>query len=111
MKIITTAEGGMALTNNAALAARLDRLRSYGITRDPHLMSDPPDGSWYYQQIKLGFNYRMTDLHAALRVSQLARLREYVYRRWALAARYDALLQSLPLHRPWYHPEAASALH
>ena len=111
VKIITTAEGGMALTNNAALAARLERLRSHGITRDPQLMSHPPDGPWYYQQIELGFNYRMTDLHAALGVSQLARLREYIDRRRALAARYDALLQSLPVHRPWCHPEAASAFH
>ena len=111
VKIITTAEGGMALTNNAVLAARLERLRSHGITRAPQLMSHPPDGPWYYQQIELGFNYRMTDLHAALGVSQLARLREYIDRRRALAARYDALLQSLPVHRPWCHPEAASAFH
>lgn len=111
VKIITTAEGGMALTNDAALAERMALLRSHGITRDPAQMTHAADGPWYYQQIDLGFNYRMTELQAALGVSQMARLDEYVAGRHALAARYDELLAGLPLRTPWQHPDSYSGLH
>jgi UDP-4-amino-4,6-dideoxy-N-acetyl-beta-L-altrosamine transaminase len=111
VKIITTAEGGMAMTNDAALADRMARLRTHGITRDPAQMTHAPDGPWYYQQIDLGLNYRMTDLQAALGSSQMPRLDAYVARRHALARRYDELLQPLPLQRPWQHPDGYSALH
>lgn len=111
VKIITTAEGGMALTNDADLAKKMELLRSHGITRDPALMTHQPDGAWYYQQITLGFNYRMTDLQAALGVSQMERLDEYVRRRHDLARRYDTLLRDLPLIVPWQHPDGYSGLH
>ncbi|MDR0701100.1 MAG: UDP-4-amino-4,6-dideoxy-N-acetyl-beta-L-altrosamine transaminase [Azoarcus sp.] len=111
VKIITTGEGGMALTNDAALAGEMALLRSHGITRDPAQMTHAPDGPWYYQQIRLGFNYRMTDIQAALGLSQIARLEEYVARRRELAARYDQLLQDLPLALPWQHPDAHSTFH
>jgi len=111
VKIITTAEGGMAVTNDAALANRMALLRSHGITRDPAQMTHEADGPWYYQQVDLGFNYRMTELQAALGVSQMARLDDYVDRRHALATRYDSLLADLPLTRPWQHPDGYSGLH
>lgn len=111
VKIITTAEGGMALTNDADLANKMALLRSHGITRDPAQMTHVPDGPWYYQQIDLGFNYRMTELQAALGVSQMARLDQYVARRHELAARYDDLLATLPVTRPWQHPDSYSGLH
>lgn len=111
VKIITSAEGGMALTNNAKLAERMGLLRSHGITRDPALMTRESDGPWYYQQVALGFNYRMTDLQAALGVSQMARLDDYVARRHQLAQRYDQLLDPLPVVTPWQHPDSYSGLH
>lgn len=111
VKIITTAEGGMLTTNDDSLAARLELLRSHGITRDPAQMTHAPDGPWYYQQVALGFNFRMTELQAALGSSQLTRLDAYVERRHALAARYDRLLADLPLTLPWQHPDTRSALH
>ena len=111
VKIITTAEGGMALTNDAALAEHMALLRSHGITRDPARMTHESDGPWYYQQIDLGFNYRMTDMQAALGVSQMTRLDAYVARRHALARRYDALLADLPVVTPWQHPDGYSGLH
>jgi UDP-4-amino-4,6-dideoxy-N-acetyl-beta-L-altrosamine transaminase len=111
VKIITTAEGGMALTNDDTLARRMDLLRSHGVTRDPALMTHEADGPWYYQQIELGYNYRMTELQAALGLSQLDRLDEYVARRNSLAARYDAGLSTLPVIRPWQHPDSYSARH
>lgn len=111
VKIITTAEGGMALTNDADLAGRMDLLRSHGMTRDPALMTQEPDGPWYYQQVDLGFNYRMTDMQAALGFSQLERLDRYVSRRHELASRYDALLRELPVVTPWQHPDGYSGLH
>ena len=111
VKIITTAEGGMALTNDAALAERMGLLRSHGITRDPSHMTHEADGPWYYQQIELGYNYRMTDLQAALGVSQMRRLDDYVARRHQLAQRYDQLLADLPLITPWQHPDNYSGLH
>jgi UDP-4-amino-4,6-dideoxy-N-acetyl-beta-L-altrosamine transaminase len=111
VKIITTAEGGMALTNSAELANRLGLLRSHGITRDPALMTEPMHGPWYYQQVALGFNYRMTDMQAALGVSQMTRLTGYVKRRHEIAQRYNELLADLPLTLPWQHPDSYSAYH
>ncbi len=111
VKIITTAEGGMALTNDAQLAGRMALLRSHGITRDPEAMTHESDGPWYYQQVELGFNYRMTELQAALGVSQMDRLDDYVASRHQLAARYDKLLQVLPVTTPWQHSDGYSGLH
>ena len=111
VKIITTAEGGMALTNDDKLAERLGLLRSHGITRDPALMTHGMDGSWYYQQVALGYNYRMTDLQGALGASQMNRLTQYVTRRHELARRYDERLKDLPVTTPWQHPDGYSGLH
>jgi UDP-4-amino-4,6-dideoxy-N-acetyl-beta-L-altrosamine transaminase len=111
VKIITTGEGGMALTNNPELAARMARLRSHGITRDPAEMTQAPDGPWYYQQIELGFNYRMTDMQAALGLSQMRRLDSFVAKRHELASRYDEMLKSFPLTTPWQHADSYSGLH
>jgi UDP-4-amino-4,6-dideoxy-N-acetyl-beta-L-altrosamine transaminase len=111
VKIITTAEGGMALTNSDALAEKMTLLRSHGITRDPVFMTREPEGAWYYEQIALGYNYRMTDVQAALGLSQLSRVDAYVARRHALAERYDRLLAELPLLTPWQHPDSYSGRH
>ena len=111
VKIITTAEGGMALTNDEALANKMALLRSHGITRDPAQMTREADGPWYYQQIDLGFNYRMTELQAALGVTQMERLDQYVARRHQLARRYDDLLTGLPVTAPWQHGDSYSGLH
>ncbi|MDX8357907.1 UDP-4-amino-4,6-dideoxy-N-acetyl-beta-L-altrosamine transaminase [Sphingopyxis terrae] len=111
VKIITTAEGGMALTNHDKLAERMNLLRSHGITRDPDLMTHEPDGGWYYQQVKLGYNYRMTDVQAALGHSQMERIEGFIARRHELARRYDAMLADLPLTLPWQHPDGHSGLH
>lgn len=111
VKIITTAEGGMALTNNAALAQTLSSLRSHGITRDPALMTQDSDGGWYYQQLELGYNYRMTDLQAALGLSQLQRLDQYVAKRHDIAQRYQTLLADLPVTAPHQFADSYSALH
>jgi UDP-4-amino-4,6-dideoxy-N-acetyl-beta-L-altrosamine transaminase len=111
VKIITTAEGGMALTNSDQLATRLGLLRSHGITRDPALMTQPMDGPWYYQQVALGYNYRMSDMQAALGVSQMTRLPQYLARRHEIAERYDVMLSDLPVTLPWQHPDSYSAYH
>lgn len=111
VKIITTAEGGMAMTNSDELAHKMALLRSHGITRDSAHMTHEPDGPWYYQQIDLGYNYRMTELQAALGLSQVTRLDDYVARRHALARRYDNLLADLPIILPWQHPDSYSGLH
>ena len=111
VKIITTAEGGMVLTNDDDLASRISLLRSHGITRDSALMTQEPDGPWYYQQIELGFNYRMTELQAALGVSQMNRLDAFVARRHELAGRYNEILARLPVTTPWQHPDSYSGLH
>ncbi len=111
IKIITTAEGGMALTDDSALAHQMALLRSHGITRDASEMTQTPDGGWYYQQIDLGFNYRMTELQAALGVSQMERLDAYVARRHALARRYDQLLADLPVQAPRRADYGYSAFH
>lgn len=111
VKIITTAEGGMALTNDGELARRMSLLRSHGITRDAAEMTHAPDGPWYYQQLDLGFNYRLTELQAALGMSQLGRLDEFVAVRQEQAARYDHALRDLPLTLPWQHPNSFSSYH
>jgi len=111
VKIITTGEGGMALTNYAQLARQMQLLRSHGITRDAAEMTQEPDGPWYYQQIALGFNYRMTDLQAALGLSQMQRLDTFVAQRHALAQRYDQLLADIPVITPWQHQDSYSGRH
>ncbi|MDD5176149.1 MAG: UDP-4-amino-4,6-dideoxy-N-acetyl-beta-L-altrosamine transaminase [Sterolibacterium sp.] len=100
VKIITTGEGGMALTNDDRLAQKISLLRSHGITRDPALMEGKSEGPWYYQQIALGYNYRMTDLQAALGTSQLQRLPAFIARRTALAQRYRERLAHQPITLP-----------
>lgn len=111
VKIVTSAEGGAAVTNRADLAEKMLLLRSHGITRDEALMTQDMDGPWYYQQIVLGFNYRMTELQAALGLSQMQRLEEFVIKRNELASRYDNLLNDLPITLPWQHLESYSARH
>lgn len=111
VKIITTAEGGMALTNDPKLAKRMSLLRSHGITRDQSEMTHEPDGPWYYQQVDLGFNYRMTEMQAALGVKQMERLDKFVARRHELARRYDDMLSHLPVSTPWQHSDSYSGLH
>jgi UDP-4-amino-4,6-dideoxy-N-acetyl-beta-L-altrosamine transaminase len=111
VKIITTAEGGMAMTNSRDLAERMERLRTHGITRDPNVMRNTPTGPWYYEQLELGYNYRMTDLHAALGNSQMKRLDAFVQRRNELATRYDELLADLPVQRPDLIKDARSSWH
>ncbi len=111
VKIITTGEGGMAVTNDPALVKHMARLRSHGITRYPSEMTRPPDGSWYYQQIELGFNYRMTDIQAALGVSQMRQLDEFVAQRHVISRDYENLLKDASVKLPWAHPDTYSALH
>ncbi|WP_242050032.1 UDP-4-amino-4,6-dideoxy-N-acetyl-beta-L-altrosamine transaminase [Planktothricoides raciborskii] len=111
VKIITTGEGGMVVTNRQDLYQKLIRLRTHGITRNPDLMQGESHGLWYYQQLELGFNYRMTDIQAALGASQMQRLDEFVSRRRFLAARYNELLQDFPLVLPWQHPDTESSWH
>ena len=111
VKIITTGEGGMALTNNEELSWRMGTLRTHGITRESKRLTQPPVGPWVYEQQALGFNYRMTDIQAALGLSQLAQLDEWVKRRNALAYRYDHALQGLPLQLPTVQSENQSAFH
>lgn len=111
VKIITTAEGGLATTNNKTLLERMQLFRNHGITRDPELMSKETEGGWYYQQVDLGFNYRMTELQAALGVSQIKRLDEFVARRHILQERYDSLLNNLPIIIPYQNKDSFSALH
>ena len=101
----------MAVTNNSILANKMKRLRSHGVTRDPSEMVGVPDGSWYYQQIDLGFNYRMTDIQAALGLSQLKRLEKFVVKRNSLSRRYNELLKDFPITLPWQHPDCFSACH
>ena len=111
VKIVTTAEGGAALTNDERLAVKMNLFRSHGVTRDPSLMIGESDGSWYYQQIELGYNYRMTELQAALGVSQMTRLSEFVSARHVLANRYYDRLAELPITLPQQLPETYSGLH
>lgn len=111
VKIITTGEGGLAVTNRSELAAKMDLLRTHGITRDRSLMTRKKEGPWYYEQVDLGFNYRMTEIQAALGLSQLERLDHYVSVRHQLARRYDNLLADFPVKTPWQHPDGYSAMH
>lgn len=111
VKIVTTAEGGMATTNDPKLAEKMQLFRSHGITRDPALMQGESDGPWCYQQLDLGYNYRMTDMQAALGVSQMSRLSAYVSRRHEISDRYDTLLAGLPLTLPKRPADRYSGLH
>ena len=111
VKIITTAEGGMAVTNNKILADRMRLLRSHGITRDEALMVNEPTGSWYYEQVMLGFNYRMTELQAALGLNQMLRLDEFIIQRNELAENYRVLLSDLPLELPHVNDDKKSSFH
>jgi dTDP-4-amino-4,6-dideoxygalactose transaminase len=111
VKIVTTAEGGMLLSRDPALGQAARLLRSHGITRDAALMDQEPDGAWYYQQVELGYNYRLTDMQAALGLSQLARIDAFVARRRAIVRRYDEAFASSPLGLPGINPDAASAWH
>ena len=111
VKILTTGEGGMVMTNNALLNQTLRRLRSHGVTRDPVDMQAGNEGAWYYEQIVLGYNYRITDIQAALGLSQLKRLDAFVTRRRELAARYDSLLSDLPVTLPAQAKYGRSAYH
>ena len=111
VKVVTTGEGGLATTQDATLAERMRLFRSHGVTRDARLMQGETEGAWSYQQLELGLNYRMTDIQAALGISQMTRLEDYVARRNALAARYDTLLADLPLDRPGRLDHALSAFH
>ena len=111
VKIVTTGEGGMLMTNDPALARRLRLLRSHGITRDAAAMTGESEGPWYYQQVELGYNFRMTDLQAALGASQMRRIDEFLARRRALAERYEQALRGLPLSTPLEDPQGRSAWH
>ncbi len=111
VKIVTTAEGGAATTNNKKLATKLELLRSHGVTRDSSLMSNESHGGWYYEQVDLGFNYRLTEMQAALGVSQMSRLHDFVAKRNELAANYDDLLKTLPLIAPFQIEDSYSGRH
>lgn len=112
VKIITTGEGGMALTNDTQLAKHMRLLRSHGITSNAADMQPrPPQEIWNYQQIDLGFNYRMTDIQAALGLSQMQRLNDFLIQRHAIAKRYDQLLSALPVLTPWQHADSYSGYH
>lgn len=111
VKIITTGEGGMCLTNDPELANSLNRLRSHGIVRHPSEMTNISDGPWYYQQLELGYNYRMTDIQAALGLSQMKRLDEFISTRHAISDRYNELLKEDWLELPYQHPDTFSSLH
>jgi UDP-4-amino-4,6-dideoxy-N-acetyl-beta-L-altrosamine transaminase len=112
VKIITTGEGGMITTNDPALAERIRRFRSHGITSNPALMHDRPDDEiWNYQQIDLGYNYRMTDILASLGISQLDRLETYIEKRHEIASCYDKELADMPIQLPFQHPDCFSSFH
>jgi len=111
VKIITTAEGGLATTNDRGLFESMQLFRTHGVTRDPKLMTKETEGAWYYQQVDLGFNYRMTELQAALGISQMRRLDEFVNKRNILKNRYDQLLSELPVIKPHQSNNITSALH
>jgi len=111
VKIITTAEGGLATTNQKELAEKMQLFRAHGITREPKLMTKKTEGGWYYQQVELGFNYRMNDLQAALGIAQMKRLDKFITIRHLLKQRYDELLKDLPLITPAQSSDSYSSLH
>jgi UDP-4-amino-4,6-dideoxy-N-acetyl-beta-L-altrosamine transaminase len=111
VKIVTTGEGGAVVTDDPSLAEKLARFRSHGVSRDGAALERPDEGGWYYEMDRLGFNYRLTDLQAALGSAQVARLDTFLARRRALAQRYDAALGALPVTRPWQDPDGCSAFH
>lgn len=111
VKIITTAEGGLCTTQSPELATKMQLLRSHGVTRDKDLMTHEGDGPWYYQQVELGLNYRMTELQAALGVSQMERLTSFIQRRHEIANVYMERLKGLPIDLPYQHPDSYSAWH
>lgn len=111
VKVVTTAEGGAALTNDDKIAKKISLYRSHGITRDQEMMTETSHGDWYYQQIALGYNYRMTDIQASLGVTQLRRLNEFVSQRHSIARRYDVLLKDLPVQIPFQLEDTYSGLH
>jgi len=111
VKIITTAEGGLATTNQKELAEKMQLFRAHGITREPKLMTKKTEGGWYYQQVELGFNYRMNDLQAALGIAQMKRLEKFITIRHSLKQRYDELLKDLPLITPAQSSDSYSSLH
>ena len=111
VKIITTAEGGMATTNSEIISNKMQLYRSHGVTRSKNLMTIKSRNPWYYQQVELGFNYRMTELQAALGVSQMQRLDEFILKRHMFQKRYDDLLYNLPIIRPYQDTDSYSALH
>lgn len=111
VKIITTAEGGLLTTRDTSIARRLVDLRSHGITREVARLEQIDEGGWYYEQQSLGYNYRMTELQAALGVSQMTQLDHFISRRHELVARYEAGFKGLPIVRPWQHPDSHSAFH
>lgn len=111
VKIITTAEGGMATTNDRSLYERMQLFRTHGVTRDPGLMTKESEGAWYYEQVDLGFNYRMTEIQAALGISQMRRVDEFVTKRNILKNRYNKLLSELPVITPHQSNKVTSALH
>ena len=111
VKIITTAEGGLATTNDRQLSERMQLFRSHGVTRKPEFMTKKPEGAWYYQQVELGFNYRITELQAALGISQMKRLDDFVFHRHSLQDRYNHMLSDLPVTLPYQSTDSYSALH
>lgn len=111
VKIVTSGEGGVATTRDPELAGRMRLVRSHGMTRDPAQMTRAPEGLWDYEQIALGYNYRITDIQAALGASQMKRISDFIARRREIAERYDREFEGLPLVRPWQHPDTASSWH
>ncbi len=111
VKIITTGEGGAALTNSDELADKMRLLRSHGVTRESSKMAGQCQGGWYYEQLALGFNYRMTDMEAALGCSQLERVDEFIKKRHEVASQYNTALQGLPLVLPYQHSDCYSSFH